>query len=45
MTVLNGESAGGFRKLSPQSSMSDGKLDVVAFRKMPIVEFAPLFLK
>lgn len=45
MTVLNGESAGGFRKLSPQSSMSDGKLDVVAFRKMPIVEFAPLLFE
>ena len=36
MTVCNGESAGGFRKLSPESKMNDGKLDVIAFRKMPI---------
>ncbi|MDD6190910.1 MAG: YegS/Rv2252/BmrU family lipid kinase [Firmicutes bacterium] len=45
MTVLNGESAGGFRKLSPNASMKDGKLDVVAFRKMPIVEFGPLLFE
>ena len=45
MTVINGESAGGFRKLSPYSSMNDGKLDVVAFRKMPIVEFGPLLFE
>ena len=45
MTVCNGESAGGFRKLSPNSSMSDGKLDVVAFRKMPLPEFVPLLFE
>ncbi|MDO4869060.1 MAG: YegS/Rv2252/BmrU family lipid kinase [Bacillota bacterium] len=45
MTIMNGESAGGFRKLSPKSSMSDGKLDVVAFKKMPIVEFGPLLFE
>ncbi len=45
MVVMNGESAGGFRKLSPQSSINDGKLDVIAFRKMPIVEFAPLLFE
>ncbi len=45
MVVMNGESAGGFRKLSPQSSMNDGKLDVIAFRKMPIVEFGPLLFE
>ena len=45
MVVMNGESAGGFRKLSPQSSMDDGKLDVIAFRKMPIVEFGPLLFE
>ena len=45
MVVMNGESAGGFRKLSPHSSISDGKLDVVAFRKMPIVEFGPLLFE
>jgi YegS/Rv2252/BmrU family lipid kinase len=45
MVVMNGESAGGFRKLSPESSMNDGKLDVIAFRKMPIVELAPLLFE
>lgn len=45
MVVMNGESAGGFRKLSPQSAMNDGKLDVIAFKKMPIVELAPLLFE
>lgn len=45
MVVMNGESAGGFRKLSPQSSMNDGRLDVIAFRKMPIVELGPLLFE
>ena len=45
MVVMNGESAGGFRKLSPYSSISDGKLDVIAFRKMPFVEFGPLLIE
>lgn len=45
MTVCNGESAGGFRKLSPKSMMNDGLLDVVAFRKMPILEFGPLLFE
>lgn len=45
MTIMNGESAGGFRKLSPRSSMNDGKLDVLAFKKMPIVEFGPLLFE
>lgn len=45
MVVMNGESAGGFRKLSPSSSMDDGKLDVIAFRKMPIREFGPLLFE
>ncbi len=45
MVVMNGESAGGFRKLSPQSSMNDGKLDVIAFKKMPIVELGPLLFE
>ena len=45
MVVMNGESAGGFRKLSPRSSINDGKLDVIAFRKMPVVELAPLLFE
>ena len=45
MVVMNGESAGGFRKLATQSAMDDGKLDVIAFRKMPIIEFGPLLFE
>ena len=45
MVVMNGESAGGFRKLSPESYMNDGKLDVIAFRKMPIVELGPMLFE
>ena len=45
MVVMNGESAGGFRKLSPESFVNDGKLDVIAFRKMPIVELAPMLVE
>jgi len=45
ITVCNGESAGGFRKLSPGSKMNDGALDVIAFRKMPWLEFGPLLLE
>lgn len=45
MVVMNGESAGGFRKLNPESSINDGKLDIIAFLKMPIVEFAPLLIE
>ena len=43
MVVMNGESAGGFKKLSSCSEIIDGKLNVVLFRKMPIREFVPLF--
>ncbi len=42
MVVMNGESAGGFRKLSRQSSMNDGKLDVIAFKKMPMKDMGKL---
>lgn len=45
LTVLNGESAGGFRKLSPSARINDGRLNVVAFRKMPILEFGPLLFE
>ncbi len=44
MVVMNGVSAGGFKNLSPESEVNDGKLNVILFRKMPILEFAPLFI-
>ncbi len=45
MIVMNGSSAGGFRKLSPDSEINDGLLNVILFRKMPILELMPLALK
>ena len=42
MVVMNGMSAGGFKNLSPYSDIQDGKLNVIVFRKMPIIEFLPL---
>ncbi|MDR1247206.1 MAG: YegS/Rv2252/BmrU family lipid kinase [Clostridiales Family XIII bacterium] len=44
MLVMNGRSAGGFRRLAPSALMDDGLLDVMLFREMPIMELAPLLL-
>ena len=43
MVVMNGRSAGGFRRVSPRSEISDGKLDVIVFKQMPIAELGSLF--
>lgn len=45
MLVMNGKSAGGFKKISPESEISDGLLDVILFREMPMIELVPLFVK
>ena len=45
MIVMNGESAGGFRTVSPQSDINDGKLNVILFRKRNILELVPLGIK
>lgn len=42
MVVMNGISAGGFKKLSPESEVNDNLLDVVLFREMPLLEMGPL---
>lgn len=42
MVVMNGKSAGGFRKLSPETEINDDKLDVVLFREMPLIEMGQL---
>ena len=42
--VMNGTSAGGFRKISPNSTINDGKLAVSVFKRMPITDFAPLLI-
>ena len=43
MVVMNGKAVGGFKSASPQSDVSDGLLDVIVFRKMPMVEFGIKF--
>lgn len=42
MVVMNGNSAGGFRRLGVQSSINDGMLDVIIFKEMNIMELLPL---
>lgn len=44
LLVMNGRSAGGFKKIAPQASINDGLLDVVLFREMPIMELMPLLI-
>ncbi len=43
--VMNGCSAGGFKRLATESDASDGLLDVMIFKKMPIHEIPPLFFE
>lgn len=45
MVVMNGKSAGGFKKISPDSEINDGFLDVVLFRHMSILEMPRVFMK
>jgi len=44
MLVMNGRSAGGFKRISPHSEVNDGMLDVMLFREMPLTGFAPLLV-
>lgn len=44
MLVMNGRSAGGFKRIAPKAEINDGLLDVMLFKEMPIYEFAPLFI-
>ena len=43
--IMNGKSAGGFKKIAPLASLSDGLLDVYVFRKCPIIELVPLIIQ
>lgn len=43
--IMNGKSAGGFRKLAPYSDIADGLLDVLVFKKCPILELMPLLIQ
>lgn len=42
MLVMNGRSAGGFKRIAPQAEINDGLLDVMLFKEMPVLELAPL---
>jgi hypothetical protein len=43
--IMNVKSAGGFKKIAPLASLSDGLLDVYIFRKCPIIELVPLIIQ
>ncbi|MDR3072313.1 MAG: YegS/Rv2252/BmrU family lipid kinase [Clostridiales Family XIII bacterium] len=40
MIVMNGRSAGGFKRAAPEASINDGLLDVIVFKKMSILDLA-----
>jgi YegS/Rv2252/BmrU family lipid kinase len=44
MLVMNGRSAGGFKRVAPNAEINDGLLDVMVFQDMPVVNLAPLML-
>lgn len=44
MLVMNGKSAGGFKRVAPSASINDGMLDVLLFREMPITELPGLLV-
>ncbi len=44
MLVFNGQTAGSF-KLATQANVTDGQLDVIIFKAIPIIELIPLFVK
>lgn len=45
MLVMNGRSAGGFRRAAPKAVINDGMFDVIVFEDMPVVTLAPLLLE
>ncbi len=44
MLVMNGKSAGGFKRVAPDARMDDGLLDVLLFREMPLTELPGLLI-
>lgn len=44
MLIMNGRSAGGFKRLSPSAEINDGLFDVIVFREMPVTDFLPLLI-
>lgn len=45
MVVMNGKSAGGFKKISPASEINDGQLDVILFRNMTLIDMPQVLMK
>jgi len=43
--IMNGKSAGGFKKIAPLASFSDGLLDVYIFKKCPLIDLIALIIK
>jgi YegS/Rv2252/BmrU family lipid kinase len=44
MLVMNGRSAGGFRRAAPKAIINDGLFDVVLFKGVPVVNLAAIML-
>ena len=44
MLIMNGKSAGGFKKISPTSLINDGYLDVIIFKKTTLIDIVPLVI-
>lgn len=43
--IMNGRSAGGFKRIAPEASVCDGLLDICVFRKCPVLDIMPLILQ
>ena len=44
MLVMNGKSAGGFKRIGGHAEINDGLLDVILFREMPVTELPGLLV-
>jgi lipid kinase, YegS/Rv2252/BmrU family len=45
MLIMNGKSAGGFKKIAPLSVYNDGLLDIYVFKKCPLIDLMALVAK
>lgn len=45
MLVMNGRSAGGFKRIGAHAEINDGLLDVILFREMPVLELPGLLIQ
>lgn len=44
MLIMNGSSAGGFKRIAPKACVNDGKFDVIVFKACPVIEIMGLLL-